>query len=150
MNTSAFPLGVPPMKHQPQVTRLSWRPIIMVASFAALALCMVSVDWSEAQAQDAKAKKAKAKDFAKKAFAKKALDLTPQANSEPVPPRVIQLIPGTGNKVDHTALAKIIDDEINRKLAVDGVKASGKSSDAEFLRRVSLDLVGVVPTAEQV
>jgi hypothetical protein len=145
------------MKRPSQPTRLSWRPILSVASFAALAFCMLSVDWSEAQAQDVKAKaKAKAKDAAKKALEKKAFDKKGFLKKdffkqeEIVPPRVIRLVPGTGKKLEASAVAKIIDDEINRRLAAEDLKPSGTSADAEFLRRVSLDLVGVVPTPDQV
>jgi hypothetical protein len=146
------------MKQPSSTTRLSWRPVLMLAGFAAVAFCMVSVDWSEAQGQEVKKAKAKAKDFAKKdlpkkalekkGFAKKAFDF-PQ-KLEPVPPRVFRQTPGAGQKLDHAALAKLIDEEVNRRLKSDDVKASGRSDDAEFLRRVSLDLIGVVPTAEQV
>ncbi len=138
------------MKTRNSTTRLTWGPIMLVAGFAVLAGGMVSVDWSAAQAQEqvpeGKAKaKAKAKDAAKKAF-----EIRPNKKFEDVKPRVIRVTPGTGKKLEQTELTKIIDDEINRRLVADGVKASGRSADAEFFRRVSLDLVGVVPSAEQV
>src|ERR1044071_3583904 len=51
-------------------------------------------------------------------------------------------------KGDAVALAKLIDDEINKKLSSEKVPASSKADDAEFLRRVYLDLIGVVPSAD--
>lgn len=59
-------------------------------------------------------------------------------------------IPGAGKKLDAQALTRIIDSEINKRLQAEGIKASPKSDDAEFLRRVYLDLVGVIPTPEKV
>jgi hypothetical protein len=52
--------------------------------------------------------------------------------------------------MDATAVAKFIDVEINRQLAAENVPASPRSSDAEFIRRASLDITGVVPSAERV
>ncbi len=46
--------------------------------------------------------------------------------------------------------ANLIDDFIFGKMAADGVVPAPEASDAEFLRRVSLDLTGRIPTAEQV
>src|SRR6185295_15656977 len=46
--------------------------------------------------------------------------------------------------------ATIIDDEVAKRLADEGYKPSGRSDDAEFLRRVYLDLVGVIPSAAKV
>ena len=40
--------------------------------------------------------------------------------------------------------------EVNRRLQEEKIPASGKTSDAEYLRRVYLDLAGVIPTASQV
>lgn len=54
-----------------------------------------------------------------------------------------------GAKLDAAALAKIIDQEVNRRLREEAVKPSAKADDAEFLRRVYLDLVGVIPPAEK-
>ena len=48
------------------------------------------------------------------------------------------------------APAKVIDQEINRRLQEEKIPASGKTTDAEFLRRVYLDLAGVIPPAEKV
>ncbi len=48
-----------------------------------------------------------------------------------------------------TALAQRIDTEINKRLQAEKIQPSGRSSDSEFVRRVYLDILGVIPTAEQ-
>ncbi|HYH66693.1 MAG TPA: DUF1549 and DUF1553 domain-containing protein [Urbifossiella sp.] len=48
-----------------------------------------------------------------------------------------------------TELAALIDRHVETRLAAEGVRPADPADDAEFLRRVSLDLHGVVPTAEQ-
>lgn len=50
---------------------------------------------------------------------------------------------------DAPALAKVIDAEVNRKLAEAKVPASPACSDEEFLRRAYLDITGVIPLAEK-
>ncbi len=50
---------------------------------------------------------------------------------------------------DPAALAALIDGQIDRKLADGKVVASPLCTDAEFLRRASLDITGVIPTADQ-
>ena len=52
--------------------------------------------------------------------------------------------------MDHTKLTKLIDQEVERRLAAEKIPASSRSDDAEFLRRVHLDLVGVIPPVEKV
>lgn len=53
-------------------------------------------------------------------------------------------------KLDAAGLARLIDREVQTRLDADGVNASARSDDAEFLRRVYLDLIGVIPPAEKV
>ncbi len=43
-----------------------------------------------------------------------------------------------------------IDEEIFRKLAAEGVRAAALSTDEEFLRRVTLDLTGRIPSAAEI
>lgn len=52
-------------------------------------------------------------------------------------------------KVDHQALARQIDRHISEQLKAEEISTSERSSDAEFLRRVYLDLTGKIPTAEK-
>ncbi len=44
---------------------------------------------------------------------------------------------------------RFLDEQINTKLTAEKLTPSGPANDAEFLRRVYLDLTGVIPTAEQ-
>ena len=53
-------------------------------------------------------------------------------------------------KMDSAALAKVIDQHINARLKEEGLKPSSNSDDGEFLRRVYLDLIGVIPPSEKV
>lgn len=50
---------------------------------------------------------------------------------------------------DAAALAGLIDKHIDARLAAEKVQAAPQADDAEFVRRVYLDLHGLVPTAEQ-
>ena len=52
-------------------------------------------------------------------------------------------------EVSVAELAALIDRHVETRLDAEGVRPAGPAGDAEFLRRVSLDLHGVVPTAEQ-
>ena len=54
-----------------------------------------------------------------------------------------------GKPLSCTELAKRIDVEIGKKLEAKKIPVSPRSDDAEFLRRVSLDVSGVIPTAER-
>jgi len=50
---------------------------------------------------------------------------------------------------DSLALAKLIDERVDSRLAAAKVAAAPAADDAEFLRRVYLDLHGIIPTAEK-
>ena len=50
---------------------------------------------------------------------------------------------------DAAELAARIDREIDTRLEAEAVRPAGAADDAEFLRRVYLDLHGVIPTADQ-
>ncbi|MCS6851600.1 MAG: DUF1549 and DUF1553 domain-containing protein [Gemmataceae bacterium] len=52
-------------------------------------------------------------------------------------------------KVDAASLARWIDAEIQKALDAEKVPASPLADDAEFVRRVSLDITGIVPTADE-
>ena len=54
-----------------------------------------------------------------------------------------------GKRHDPQQVAKVIDQHISLSLSQQKLQASEKSSDAEFLRRVTLDITGRIPTAEQ-
>jgi hypothetical protein len=53
----------------------------------------------------------------------------------------------SGDEAD--VLAELIDQQIDARLTAEGVKRAPPADDAEFLRRLYLDLHGVVPSAEQ-
>jgi hypothetical protein len=74
----------------------------------------------------------------------------PKAVKGSKPSPLTRAIPGAGTTLEAHALARVIDQEVQHRLAAEGVQASPQADDAEFLRRVYLDLVGVIPPAEKV
>jgi len=52
-------------------------------------------------------------------------------------------------KLDAVALAKLIDREIQQRLGAEKVRAAPLADDAEFLRRVYLDIAGAIPPYEK-
>jgi hypothetical protein len=58
--------------------------------------------------------------------------------------------PTESSKLDAAALAQVIDQQVKLRLDAEGVKPSPRCDDAEFIRRVYLDLAGVIPPAERV
>lgn len=118
----------------------SWNRLgtaLTCAAIAGFVLTSLYAKWSPVQAQEKQAKKddQKGKKAAQKKTAKAPQNL---------------VVPGAGKKLDALALAGIIDQEVNKRLSAEGIKASPKSEDTEFLRRVYLDLVGVIPTPDKV
>lgn len=81
------------------------------------------------------------------ALAQKKKPANPAKKTEVQPIR--SLVP-PGTKLDALALAQLIDREIKLRLDADGIKASPRSEDAEFYRRLHLDLLGIIPTPEKV
>lgn len=123
---------------QAAAARLSWAKAgstLSSLAIAAFVFTALVAKWSPVQAQDAEKKKGPT------AQAKKT--------KTPVAP-LTRAIPGAGKKLDAMALAKIIDQEIARSLAEAKVPVSPLADDAEFLRRLYLDVVGVIPPAEKV
>src|SRR5262245_49847474 len=53
-------------------------------------------------------------------------------------------------KPDAATVTKLIDDAIQKRLDAEKITASPLATDAEFIRRVSLDITGVIPSAERV
>jgi hypothetical protein len=63
---------------------------------------------------------------------------------------LIVAAPAFAGKPDPAELARRIDQAVSQKLAADKLPASPRCDDAEFLRRASLDITGVIPPAERV
>ena len=101
---------------------------------------------AELAAQTAKEKK--------QALLKKLAEKAEAAKTETEPVKPVAKVAPTETKpaqpMDVKAVAKFIDAEINKKLAAAKIEPSAKSSDAEFIRRVSLDITGVIPAADRV
>ncbi len=57
------------------------------------------------------------------------------------------LRPSLTGKLDAAGLARVIDAAVDQRLAAEKVQASPQADDAEFLRRVYLDLAGHIPPA---
>jgi len=113
-------------------------------AFLAAAVTELALSGAPAAADEPTAK-AKLK---KAIAAKKAADAKPA--DKPVtlptaPPKAAKPLP---TPVGPEELARQIDALLDAKLAAEKVTPSGQATDAEFLRRVSLDLAGVIPTAD--
>jgi Protein of unknown function (DUF1549)/Protein of unknown function (DUF1553) len=114
-----------------------WVPFLSLATFTAL------IFWSAGGGAPVFAQQAKGKQK----------DTAPKANYEQkakAPPAFTRPIPGLGAKVDVAGVAKIIDEEIALRLKQDNIKTSPRCDDAEFLRRVYLDVTGVIPPVDKV
>ncbi|HUG69149.1 MAG TPA: DUF1549 and DUF1553 domain-containing protein [Pirellulaceae bacterium] len=77
------------------------------------------------------------------AFGVAAADLKPSGSSA-------RSTVATSSNVSSYELARLIDERIDARLKTAGIPASAVAADAEFLRRVYLDLHGVVPGVERV
>jgi hypothetical protein len=51
---------------------------------------------------------------------------------------------------DSATVTRLIDEAVQKRLDAEKIPASPPASDAEFLRRVSLDITGVIPSADRV
>jgi hypothetical protein len=125
--------------HAPRKHFRSWANVgtafttMSVAAF--LAACLFA-RWTPVYAQDAKQPEKKKE--------------TPRKERKTAAPQVKRPVPAAGSQIDAISLAKKVDEETQRLLTAEKMPVSPRSDDAEFLRRVHLDLVGVIPTAEKV
>lgn len=108
-----------------------WRPVLLMAGFAGLVL------WASG---DVGGQTSSAKQQAK-------TETTPKSKSVQA---LTRPIPGADKTLNPAELAKLIDAEITLRLAQDKVPLSARCDDSEFIRRVHLDLTGVIPSAESV
>lgn len=131
----------------------NWGAVLAMLAFAGFVATSLWAKWNPALAQEKGAAAAEQKP-AKKAPAKAAKGKNAQAKqkgkSNAKAPEFTRAIPGAGKKLDALALAKVIDQEINLTLKSEGIPASSLASDAEFYRRLHLDLTSVIPTPEKV
>jgi len=118
-----------------------FRPLCLFTVAMGLVFAIGDVSVS---AQDAKEKKKNKK----KLVQPPAPEPKPTAPEAKIPPKPLAPLGPVGPK-DALALSKIIDDAIAKKLAEAKVGPSPLTSDEEFLRRVYLDLTGVIPTSEK-
>src|SRR5262245_12099630 len=131
----------------------NWGAALAMFAFAGFVATSLWAKWNPASAQDQPKTAAPAKpaDAAKGKDAKGKTAATKQKKTDAAKKtEATRPIPGAGKKLDALALAKIIDQEVNQALKSEGIKASTLAEDAEFYRRVHLDLAGVIPTPEKV
>ncbi len=112
--------------------------LLALAGFVLLTFC---ARWNPSEAQQAPQKK-------KKAAPVVAARETPASKqkAKAAPERSLT----GGKKVDALALARLIDQQIVKQLVQEKLQPAPRSDDAEFLRRIYLDLVGVIPPPEKV
>ena len=126
------------MKNNQAKPGISWSrawPMVTL-TFAGLLLGGLAIDSDRANAQEAKTK-------TKLPFEDRKS--TPRGKSLPVAESLTK-----GKKIEAAALTKLIDQEVRKRLAAEKTQAAGQCSDEEFIRRVHLDIIGVVPTAAKV
>ncbi len=139
---------------------MSMRSVLAPLLFAFGAAFLAAQNPESLSAQDAKADKEaaiqkrleerkKAKEVRAKAEAEKAKAEADKAKTDDAPVKPAPTETKPSKPMDVQAVAKFIDAEINKELAASKVVASGRSTDAEFLRRASLDITGVIPSAER-
>lgn len=123
---------------------------VFAASFLGLgAVILATQTPADLAAQEAKAerKALKLKMLAEKRAAEEKKPVSaPDAKPAPInikPPEA------PAHPMPTVGLAQLIDRQIGLKLASSQIKPSPTTADGEFLRRVYLDITGVIPTAEQ-
>lgn len=120
---------------------MRFRPLALFALAAGFAVVAGDVASTDAQEKIRKNKKGEPP----------AAPVEKVAPADPTKPAAKPLVStiATPNTKDAAALAKVIDAEVNRKLAEAKVTPSAAASDEEFLRRAYLDITGVIPPADK-
>jgi hypothetical protein len=126
------------------------RRILALLIFAGLSVLFLA-DQQDAWGaqQDKNEKKEKKKGLKKKFLESKKVEET--KTPEPVKPTEVKVPPRTveAKKMDIPSFAKLIDREIDQAISKAKLPLSPSTSDAEFLRRVYLDITGVIPTPDK-
>lgn len=122
-------------------SRWSWAGLGRAASLFAIGSFVLTCFW-------AKWNPALAQEVARPKAAAPAKRARPAAKTPTKAPVAKSLTAGT--KIAAPALARLIDAEVQKRLDAEKVKAGSRSDDAEFLRRVYLDLAGTIPSPEKV
>ncbi len=149
------------------LTRFSWQRRLWTVLCAALVAGSVSAtSWSNAEEPGATAKKlgldrqsskktALKKGAIAKRLAAKGIDADKSdtkitsAETKPIEPKVT-LLNSTNSPVDAKAAAAEVDRLIDEQLAASKIVPAGLVNDEDFLRRVSFDIAGTIPTAKEV
>lgn len=127
------------------------RPVIALV-LALGAAGLISMGGADLTAADPPKTKAQLKkEMRLKKLAEKKARLAAELDSKPIEPPVQRSTPPARpvKLVDASQISQLIDRHVNAKLQAEEVTPSPRSTDAEFLRRVSLDIAGVIPTAEE-
>jgi len=128
------------------------RPLTLFVLAAGMAILTGQLGVSDVEAQDKKAKFKNKKKVALPPPAETKPDTAskPKYESEPAKPAAPNFMPlPIPSAKDAAAIAKLIDNEIAKKLTAAGITASAPSTDEEFLRRAYLDITGVIPSADK-
>jgi hypothetical protein len=122
---------------------------VLAASVLALGAVVLAAQVpADVAAQDAKADKKKLKQkLAEKRAAEEKKAPVP-ADAKPAP-AVVNPPAAPAHPMPTGKLAQLIDSQITQRLRAANVEPSPPATDGEFLRRAYLDIVGVIPTAEQ-
>jgi len=125
---------------------MRFRPVALFLLSAGFAVLLGELAPVDAQTKEEKKQKRLEK-LLKKATPAPRPVTEPDEVPPPRPP--LPTVVPVPTKPDAVALARLIDAEINKKLAEAKIEASPPASDEEFLRRAYLDITGTIPTAEQ-
>jgi hypothetical protein len=129
---------------------MKMRKLLVAMVLGGATLVLATQAPTDVAGQDAKAdRKAKLKAKLKAEAEAKAKNQTPVDPAAKAAPTNIKPPAASARPMPTVGLAQLIDREIDAKLTGAGIKPSPEASDAEFLRRVYLDIIGVIPTTEK-
>jgi hypothetical protein len=128
---------------------MNLRKTLAAITLGLTAIVLAAQNPADAVGQDAKAEKKLKKGFKKKAEAVPETKKDDKAVDAKPAPTVIDPPAAPARPMPTASLARLIDQAIDAQLAAAMIRPSPEASDGEFLRRVYLDITGVVPTAEK-